>query len=53
MRQSRFLFWSWMREMKLYLIFALIDLLILIAYPLAYLYHKAHKVLNPGNNKRK
>jgi hypothetical protein len=39
--------------MKLYIIFALIDLLILIAYPFAYLYQRARKILNPGHNKRK
>jgi hypothetical protein len=32
--------------MKLYLIFAVIDLLILIAYPIVYIAHRVRKMMN-------
>jgi hypothetical protein len=39
--------------MKLYIIFALLDLFIVMAYPIVYLYHRARKALNLHKNKRK
>ena len=36
--------------MKLYIIFAVIDLLIILAYPIVYLYHKVRKVLHLDHN---
>jgi hypothetical protein len=32
--------------MKLYLIFAVIDLLILLAYPIVYIAHRVRKMMN-------
>jgi hypothetical protein len=34
------------KEMKLYLIFAVIDLLILLAYPIVYITHRIRKMMN-------
>ncbi len=31
--------------MKLYLLFALIDLMIMLMYPIAYIIHQTHKLL--------
>jgi hypothetical protein len=50
MRQSRFLLRRY--EVKLYILFAVLDLLIIMAYPMVYLYHQVRKVSRLGHNKR-